>query len=65
MIVKNKLHRRISDSIVSLFSCLDESSEGTDEGDDYEGTSDELRAALDELDRDMDEMSESESEEQG
>ena len=58
MIVKNKLHRRISDSIVSLFSSLDESNEDTGEGADYE---DDLMEALD---RELSEMDESESEEE-
>ena len=58
MIVKNKLHRRISDSIVFLFSPLDESNEGTGEGADYE---DDLMEALD---RELSEMDESESEEE-
>ena len=53
MIVKNKLHRRIFD-----FSSLDESSDGTGEGADYE---DDLMEALD---RELSEMDESESEEE-
>ena len=64
MIVKNKLHRNISDSIVPLFPSLDQSSGDTDEGDDYEGISDETDI-LEKLEREMKAMGKSESEEQG